>query len=487
MANREFKLKRLDDTRWEIPREGRMNVPGLLYTSARKVEELDKDDAPRQVYNVAHLPGIVRSSIAMPDMHWGYGFPIGGVAAFGMDGGVVSPGGVGYDINCGVRMMVTGADVQSTRPRLRDLVEALFVRTPCGLGGSGGMKLSGKELSEVIRLGASWVVDKLHMGSDRDLERIEDSGRITRPDGTLIDPSAISPRAYERGRTQLGTLGSGNHFLEVAYVDEVFDESIARQWGLEPGRVTITLHTGSRGFGYQICDEFVSKLTKEATKLKVYIPDKQLAFARLGSDKADEYMNAMAAAANYAFANRQVLMYNAKEAWDKVMRGVPHGDQFRLLYDVCHNIAKVERHTVNGKKMDLCVHRKGATRALPPGHPSLSREFRSTGQPVLVPGDMGTASYILAGAEGSEETFYSACHGAGRQLSRSRAKKAAKGRAIERELEDRGIVVRSVGKNTLKEEHPEAYKNVSEVVEVVHNAGIALKVAKLRPMGVIKG
>ncbi len=487
MSKRQFKLKRLDDVRWEIPKEGMMRVPGRLYTSAKTVAELDKDDAPIQVYNVAHLPGIVERSMAMPDMHWGYGFPIGGVAAFDMDGGVVSPGGVGYDINCGVRMAVTGSDVMTVRERLRDLVDALFVNVPCGLGRGGGMVLTKKELGEVARYGASWVIDKLQMGSDSDLERIEDTGRLTNPDGTLVDPSKISDRAVERGRTQLGTLGSGNHFLEVAYVDEVFDEKLARQWELEPGVVTIMLHTGSRGFGYQICDEFVSKLTKEARKMDVYTPDRQLAFARIGDKGAVEYFNAMAAAANYAYANRQMLMYKAKEAWDKVMRGTPHANRFRLLYDVCHNIAKKEKHNVKGKDVELCVHRKGATRALPPGHPVLSREYRKTGQPVLVPGDMGTASYVLVGAETAEETFYSACHGAGRSMSRSKAKKAAKGRAIDRELEDQGIIVRSVGKNTLKEEHSDAYKDVSNVVETIHNAGIALKVARLRPMGVIKG
>lgn len=487
MSNRQFKLKRIDEVRWEIPKEGMMRAPGRLYSNATHERELEKDDAPVQVYNVAHLPGIVERAMAMPDMHWGYGFPIGGVAAFNMDGGVVSPGGVGYDINCGVRMIVTGSDVQTVRERLRDLVEALFARVPCGLGRGGGMKLSKKELSEVARDGASWVVRKLGLGSDKDLERIEDSGVITRPDGSPVDPSMLSDRAFERGRTQLGTLGSGNHFLEVAYVDEVFNEEVANQWDLAPGRVVLSLHSGSRGFGYQICDEFVSKLTKEARKLDVYVPDRQLAFAYIGSPRAEEYMNAMAAAANYAFANRQALMYKAEEAWRKIMGGTRFAQKFQLLYDVCHNIAKVEKQIVNGKKMDLCVHRKGATRALPPGHPSLSRDYRSTGQPVLVPGDMGTASYVLVGAPGAAETFYSACHGAGRQMSRSKAKKAAKGRAIDRELEDRGIIVRSVGKNTLKEEHSEAYKDVSQVVNVTHDAGIALKVARLRPMGVIKG
>ncbi len=487
MGNRPFKLKKVDDLRWDIPQEGMMRVPGRIYTDASSLEELQADDAAQQVYNVAHLPGIVGRSMAMPDMHWGYGFPIGGVAAFDMDGGVISPGGVGYDINCGVRVAVTGADEPMVRERLKDLVNALFVGVPCGLGKGGGIVLEKKELSELAVQGAGWAIEHLGAGSTKDLDAIEDRGRLTGSDGAEVDPSAVSDRAFQRGRKQLGTLGSGNHFIEVGFVEKVFDEEVAAQWGLTQGKVTVMLHSGSRGFGYQICDEFVAKLARESRKLDFHLPDKQLGCAYIGSKSARQYMNVMAAAANFAFANRQVLMSLARDAWTKVMRGTARADRFDLLYDVCHNIAKTEKHLVDGREMDLCVHRKGATRALPKGHISLPPRFMDTGQPVLVPGDMGTASYILVGDEAAAETFNSACHGAGRMMSRSKAKKVAKGRAIDRELADQGILVKHVGKNTLKEEHSDAYKDVSRVVEVIHNARIARKVVKIRPMCVVKG
>lgn len=477
-----FKLIRRDEVRWEIPRTGKMLVPGLIYADERILPSLQEDRSPEQVYNVAHLPGIVHRSLAMPDIHWGYGFPIGGVAAFDLDRGVVSPGGVGYDINCGVRVALTGLKREEVAARIRPLIDAVFARVPCGVGSKGDIRLDRREMDAVLRLGAGWAVGR-GMGEAVDLERIENRGALSG-----ADPAAVSDRAFERGRDQIGTLGSGNHFLEIGYVEEIFDAKTASQWGLELDGVTMMVHSGSRGLGYQVCDEFLARMVKTVGKEGLDLPDRQLACTRLTSDLAQEYLSAMAAAANFAFANRQVLMHLARRAWEEVLGISPRDMRFRLLYDVCHNIAKIETHEVDGKKMKLCVHRKGATRAFPAGHPELPLEYRGSGQPVLIPGDMGRASYILAGEPGSmRETFGSACHGAGRLLSRGKAMKAAKGRAIERELQAANIYSRSKGFKTLKEEIPEAYKDVNLVVDVVHRAGLARKVARIRPLGVVKG
>lgn len=481
-AEKPYKLVRLDEVRWEIPRTGNMKVPGIIFADARTMPDIEKDQSLDQVVNVAQLPGIVGRSMAMPDVHWGYGFPIGGVAAFDLDEGVISPGGVGYDINCGVRVATTGLKREDIAGEIRGLVDALFSRIPVGVGSRGGIVLGRKEFGSVLKSGAAWAV-KQGMGELSDLERIEDGGALDR-----ADPEIISDRAYNRGKDQLGTLGSGNHFTEIGFVEEVFDSTTAQQWGLEPGGVTLMVHTGSRGFGYQVCDEFLARMVKSVRKEGLDLPDKQLACTRLGSPLAQEYFAAMAAAANFAFANRQIIMHLARTAWEETFHISPRELRWRLLYDVCHNIAKIETHTVDGRKMKVCVHRKGATRAFPAGHPSLAAEYRHTGQPVLIPGDMGRASYVLAGEPGSmEETFGSACHGAGRLLSRSQAIKRTKGRAINRELEDVNVYSRSRGKKTLREEVPEAYKDVNLVVDVVHKAGLARKVAKIRPMGVIKG
>ncbi len=481
-SDKRYKLVQLDEVRWEIPRTGQMKVPGRIFTDARTLPDIEKDQSPLQVYNVAHLPGIVGRAMAMPDVHWGYGFPIGGVAAFDLDGGVISPGGVGYDINCGVRLASTGLKREDIAEEIRHLVEALFARIPAGVGSRGGIVLKKEAFSSVIREGARWAVRK-GMGDHSELERIEDGGAL---DGA--DPDIISDRAFNRGKDQLGTLGSGNHFVEIGYVDQVFDEATARQWGLEPDTVTVMIHTGSRGFGYQVCDEFLARMVKSVRKEGLDLPDKQLACTRLGSGLAEDYMAAMAAAANFAFANRQIIMHLTRTTWEETFGLAPRDLRLRLIYDVCHNIAKIETHTIEGRKKKVCVHRKGATRAFPAGHPALSDEYRYTGQPVLIPGDMGRASYVLAGEPGSmEETFGSACHGAGRLLSRSQAIKRTQGRAIERELQEVNVYTRSKGKKTLREEVPEAYKDVSLVVDVVHKAGLARKVAKIRPMGVIKG
>jgi tRNA-splicing ligase RtcB len=408
----EIKLRRLDEYRWEIPREGAMRVPGIIYASDKLMKVMGKDESPKQVANVAQLPGIVTHSLAMPDMHWGYGFPIGGVAAFDIDGGIVSPGGVGYDINCGCRLVATNLRRDEIRPQMAKIVNALFQHVPSGVGSRGDLKLSRSEEKRVLVEGARWAV-KNGYGSQGDLESMEDGGCLPG-----ADPEAVSERALERGKDQVGTLGSGNHFLEVEIVEEIFDKAVASALGLEVGQVAVLIHSGSRGLGHQVCDDYLAKLVKHVDKIGINLPDRQLACAYIQSTEGQQYLSAMACAANYAWANRQMLMHWTGEALEKALAMGPRELGMRLVYDVCHNIAKIEEHVVDGKKMTLCVHRKGATRAFPPGHPALPQKFRKTGQPVLIPGDMGTGSYVLVGTEKAmEKTFGSTCHGAGRVLS----------------------------------------------------------------------
>jgi len=478
----DIKLEKIDDYRWLIPKTGSMRVPGLIFSNAELIKAVREDQSLTQVANVATLPGIVGHSLAMPDIHWGYGFPIGGVAAFDFDEGIVSPGGVGYDINCGCRLMTTLLRAEEIRPLMKDLVTALFKNIPSGVGSTGAIRLSKSDETKVAVQGAAWAVKK-GFGTTEDLERTEDHGVM---EGA--DPSVLSDRVIKRGKDQLGTLGSGNHFVEVQVVDQIYNSKKAQAYGLFEGQITVFIHSGSRGFGHQVCDEFLKEMSKPTQKASFELPDRQLACAHLKSDQGRRYLAAMACAANYAWANRQVLMHWAKETLLESLSISPRELGMKLLYDVCHNIAKKEEHTVDGTNVMLCVHRKGATRALPPGHPLLPDIYRDVGQPVLIPGDMGTHSYVLSGAkEAMIQSFGSSCHGAGRLLSRSKAVKMAKGRAIHRELEDKGIFVQSRGKRTLKEEMPEAYKDVSQVVEVVHEAGLAQKVVRLRPLGVIKG
>ena len=459
-----------------------MRVPGILFAHKDLMKNIAQDQSLVQVANVATLPGIVKVSLAMPDIHWGYGFPIGGVAAFNMDEGIVSPGGVGYDINCGCRMMTTALKAHDILPRLEDMVMALFKSIPSGIGSKGIIHLTKSDEFKVAVHGAAWAVQQ-GFGRPQDLDHIEDSGTM---EGA--DPTVLSDRALKRGRDQLGTLGSGNHFLELQAVDQIYDPSVAEGFGLTQGQVTIMIHSGSRGFGHQICDDFLKEMANRTKDLSFSLPDRQLACASLVSDLARRYLAAMACAANYAWANRQILMALVERTLLKTLNLSPSSLAMELLYDVCHNIAKKERHMVDGVQIPLCVHRKGATRALPPGHPSVPEVYRHLGQPVLIPGDMGTYSYILAGAPGAlEKSFASSCHGAGRVLSRTQAVRMAKNRGILRELKDRGIFVQSRGKKTIMEEIPEAYKDVSKVVQVVHDAGLALKVARLKPLGVIKG
>ena len=477
-----MEIRKLDDYRWEIPQTGQMRVPGRVYISDAMQPDLRREEALQQVANVATLPGIVTASMAMPDMHWGYGFPIGGVAAFDWDRGVVSPGGVGYDINCGVRLATTALVEAEVRPQLEALADGLYRHIPCGVGSTGAVRLSIAEEKRVLRQGSRWAVSQ-GMGRDEDIAHTEDDGCLPG-----ADPEIVSDRALERGRNQLGTLGAGNHFLEVGVVDKIYDRPVAEAFGLFETQVTLMLHSGSRGFGYQVCDDFLADMARQVHTLGIELPDRQLSCAPIQSEMGRRYLAAMACAANYAWANRQILMHRCREVFARVLGKGPKALAMDLLYDVCHNIAKEEVHTVDGQPRRVCVHRKGATRAFAPGHAALSDDFRRVGQPVIIPGDMGTASYVLVGTEQAMgETFGSTCHGAGRMMSRSAAKKKSKGRAIHRELADRGIQVRWTGRSTLAEEMPEAYKDISQVVAVVHGAGISRKVARLRPMAVVKG
>jgi len=476
------KIKQIDEWRYLIPKSGKMRVPGLVFSSDQLMPTIKDDQSLLQVVNVATLPGIVNYSLAMPDIHWGYGFPIGGVAAFNMEDGIVSPGGVGYDINCGVRLVTTALVASEIRPRIKELVGALFKNIPTGVGSRGKIRLSAKEEKKVAAQGSSWAVKK-GMGTNEDLTRTEDQGVIRG-----ADPDTVSERAFKRGHDELGTLGSGNHFLEIQTVEEIYDHKIAGAFNLFEGQLTVLIHSGSRGFGHQICDDFLKEMGTRVRESGFDLPDRQLACAYINSEIGKRYLSAMACAANYAWANRQIIMHWTRETFEKVLEISPRELRMELLYDVCHNIAKIEKHAVDKKDITLCVHRKGATRSLPPGHPNVPEIYRTVGQPVLIPGDMGTHSYVLAGSQQAlDETFGSTCHGAGRVLSRKQAIKTARGRAIHRELEDKGIYVQSRGRTTLMEEMPEAYKDISLVVEAVHMAGLAKKVAKLRPLGVIKG
>ncbi|OGG01107.1 MAG: RNA-splicing ligase RtcB [Candidatus Glassbacteria bacterium RIFCSPLOWO2_12_FULL_58_11] len=477
-----MEFKKLDNYRWEIPRSGGMRVPGLVYASEKMLESIRNDNAVEQVANVAWLPGVVGSSMAMPDIHWGYGFPIGGVAAMDAEEGVISPGGVGYDINCGVRLMATELSFAEVKNRIRDLVSGLYRDVPCGVGEGGDLVLERKELEKVAREGARWMAAHGFAG-ESDIEYCEDGGCFPG-----ADPTAVSDRAFQRGKDQLGTLGSGNHFVELQEVSEIFDEEAARAFGLWKGQLVVFIHSGSRGFGYQICEDSLNAMNQETNRLGFDLPDRQLACAYIESDTGRRYLGAMAAAANYGWANRQLLMHRAAESLMHNLKIPPSALKARLVYDIGHNNAKFETHEVEGRQRRVLVHRKGATRSFGPGRPEVPAAYRSVGQPVLVPGDMGRASYVLAGnRKAMNESFGSSCHGAGRVLSRTKAIKQGKGRSIARELEQQGIFVLARGRQTLSEEMPEAYKDVNEVVEVVHQAGLARKVAKMRPAGVVKG
>lgn len=474
---------RIDPYRIKVPKRfvQEMRTEGIIYLDEILEQDLELESV-RQVANVATLPGIVGFSLAMPDIHTGYGFPIGGVAAFDIEEGIISPGGVGYDINCGVRLLKSSLTKDEVEPKIRELVDLLYIHIPSGVGSTGKIKLSSKDEKDVVRKGAIWAVEQGY-GEPEDLQRIESNGCL---EGA--DPDTISQKAYERGRAQQGTLGSGNHFLEIQYVDEVYEPELGEIMGLFKNQVTVMIHTGSRGFGHQICDDYIKIMLQATKKYEIELPDKELACAPFKSVEGQRYFAAMKGAANYAWANRQCLTHWTREVFLKLFKTSPKELGMKSVFDVAHNIAKEEFHTINGKKMRLVVHRKGATRAFPKGHPELPDCYKDIGQPVIIPGDMGRVSFVLVGLEKAmHETFGSTCHGAGRILSRHQAIKQAKGRSIKQEMAERGIIVKSAGKETLAEEMPDAYKNVSNVVDVVHNAGIAKKVVRLRPMGVIKG
>ncbi len=476
-------LVQLDPFRWLLPRQGSMRTDGLVFLDRDLLQQVAGDKSLEQVANVARLPGIVGRALAMPDMHQGYGFPIGGVAAFDPETGIVSPGGVGYDINCGVRLLRTNLQREQVAPLVKELVDGLFATVPTGVGAKRKhLKLSPAELKKVLRRGAAWAVGQGY-GSEADLEHIEEQGCLD-----WADPEAVSDHALERGQAQLGTLGSGNHFVEIGYVETVYDADTARAIGLFADQVTAIVHTGSRGLGHQVCGDAIRLLQTASRKYGIELPDRELCCAPVRSPEGERYLAAMAAAANFAFANRQIITDSLRHTFETVLGMSPRQLGLDLVYDVCHNIAKFEEHSVGGVLKNLLVHRKGATRAFPAGHPKVPASYRQTGQPVLVPGDMGRYSYVLAGTEqGLAETFGSCCHGAGRLMSRHAAKKYAKGHNVFAELAQMGVIVRGAGMGTIVEEIPQAYKDVDSVVRVVHEAGIGRKIARLKPMGVIKG
>ncbi len=478
-------LEKIDDYHWRIPQSFQrgMRVPGLVFADERLLKDITRDQSLQQVANVAHLPGIVKASMAMPDIHWGYGFPIGGVAAMDPEaGGVVSPGGIGFDINCGVRLMKTDLTEEEVRPRLRELVFTLFKTIPCGVGMSGDIRFTAKDAPKVMTQGAGWAVAQGY-GAKEDLEHTESRGAL---DGA--DPEMVSDRAVKRGHDQLGTLGSGNHFLEIQVVETVFNEEVAAAFGLRLGEVTVMLHSGSRGFGYQVCDDYLEVMERAMPRHGIQVPDRQLACAPINSEEGRRYLGAIRCAANFAWANRQCLMHLARQVFERLFGTSWEQMGMRLIYDVAHNIAKFERYRVNGEEKMLCVHRKGATRAFPPGHAEIPADYQAVGQPVIIPGDMGRNSYVLVGTqEAMAQSFGTVCHGAGRVMSRTQAVREAGGRSIEQELERQGIIVMGRGRKGIAEEQPSAYKDVNDVVRVVHNAGLAKRVARMRPLGVIKG
>ena len=477
-------LEKIDDYRWRIPKSYKqgMRTDGVIYADEKLLKDIRHDRAAEQVANVAFLPGIVGNSMAMPDIHWGYGFPIGGVAATDIEnGGVISPGGVGFDINCGVRLVRTNFQSDEIKSKIKDLVAVLFSDIPAGVGSKGDIRVNTKEEREIMIKGAQWAVQEGY-GVKEDLLYCEEEGAIVG-----ADPTYVSERAHERGKAQSGTLGSGNHFIEVQAVDQVYDRQVADIFGVTEGQVTVMIHSSSRGFGYQVCDDYTKKMIHCLTKYKISVPDRQLSCAPVESEEGRQYLAAMKAAANYAWSNRQCLMHLVRLAFERCFNKSWTNMGMGLIYDVAHNIAKIETYEMDGKKKKLCVHRKGATRALGPNHPALPQKYRPYGQPVIIPGDMGRNSYLLVGTEKAEETFFSACHGAGRVKSRSAAIRSFNVNDLLSDLNAKGISVRASSKKTIAEEAPLAYKDVNDVVDVVHNVGIAKKVCRMKPLGVIKG
>jgi tRNA-splicing ligase RtcB len=475
------KIRKLDEYRFLIPKDARsdMRTNAVVYANDRLMAQIAKDLSLEQAVNVATLPGIVGDSLAMPDIHQGYGFPIGGVAATDYKTGVVSPGGVGFDINCGVRLLASPLTRSEAGTRVRDLINQIFRDVPCGTGKESQLRLTHADLDQLLATGVRWMVEHGY-GESTDMEFCEEQGQMRG-----ADPDQVSKRAKERGRPQAGSLGSGNHFLEVQYVQQVSDGVIGEALGLQEDQIVVLIHSGSRGLGHQVCTDSLAEMGAAMKKYKIELPDRQLACVPINSPEGQGYLGAMNAAANFAWANRQAMTYFVRGAFRRVFGdGVP----LRVVYDVAHNMAKHEQHTVRGKLRDVLVHRKGATRAFPPGHPEVPARYRAVGQPVLIPGSMGTASWVLVGREQAmQETFGSVCHGAGRLLSRTAAKRGRDIAQVKQQLEDKGIYVRSETRDGILEEIPEAYKDVDEVVEVVRRAGLARKAARLVPLGVLKG
>ncbi len=485
--------RKIDRNRFEIPMEHqsglmkgkgvRMLVPGIIYADDASIQAIVSDESPEQVANVATLPGIVGKSIAMPDIHHGYGFAIGGVAAFDHQHGVVSPGGVGYDINCGVRLIRTDLTDEMVRPKIERLIDTIFHNVPCGVGSEGRIKLSDRDIDRVLAEGAGWAVQNGY-GWPEDLTVTEEQGCI---EGA--EPNNVSQAAKKRGAGQLGTLGAGNHFLEIQRVDEIFDDETARAYGIrEIGQITIMIHTGSRGCGHQICTDYLEVMRKANKKYQIPLVDQELACAPASSPEGQRYFGAMKAGANFAWANRQMIMHWVRESFEAVMKRPAREMGMHLIYDIAHNMAKLEEHEVDGKKRWLYVHRKGATRAFGPGHPAIPEAYRPYGQPVLIPGDMGTSSYLLAGTDyAMRETFGSSCHGAGRALSRTAARKQHPAEEVIAELRAKGIYLKANSQRVISEEAPDAYKDIDRVVEISQQAGIARKIVRLKPLGVAKG
>ncbi len=481
MAIAKNRLQRVDRYRWLVPRATKpgMHTDALIYADEHLLDQILGDLSIEQAMNVACLPGIVGRSLAMPDIHQGYGFPIGGVAATDANGGVVSPGGVGFDINCGVRLLASKLNRAAAVPKMRDLVNQLFRDVPSGTGSKGPVACDLKQLDDVLERGAAAIVER-GLGEPADLEFCEESGTM---DGA--NAGKVSDRAKQRGRTQIGTLGSGNHFLEVQYVEKIFEPEVATVFGLEADQIVVLIHCGSRGLGHQVCTDFLKVMNEAMPRYSIALPDRQLACVPLRSAEAKDYLAAMAASANFAWANRQAITHSTRGAFRRIFG---EGTHLRVVYDVAHNIAKRERHAVNDSPREVVVHRKGATRSFPAGSPELPAAYLNAGQPVLIPGSMGTASYVLVGTDRAmQETFGTVCHGAGRAMSRTAAKRGRDARVETKKLEELGVILRAETRDGILEEIPEAYKDIDAVIDVVHNAGLARRVARLKPVGVIKG
>lgn len=476
-------LNKINDYLYEIPKGFRsdMRVPARIYVDKKMLDDVFRDKSLEQLVNVTTLPGIIKYALAMPDVHEGYGFPIGGVAATDFKKGVISPGGIGFDINCGVRLLVTKVPEEELRPYLPKLADELNHAIPSGVGSTGKIKLDKAAMDRVLSGGAKQVVSQGY-GLSEDLEHCEAGGCLEK-----ADPSKVSDQAKTRGRDQLGTLGSGNHFLEIQKVEQIFDQEVAKIFGLNLGEITILIHTGSRGLGHQVCTDWVRVFNQKMSQWGLRLPDRELACAPINSSEGQDYFGAMSAAANFAWANRQIITHLTRQVWQKILPAELAQKKISLVYDVAHNIGKIEEHEVDGKKIEVIMHRKGATRAFPPGHPEIPKIYQSVGQPVLIPGSMGTASYVLVGTEAAKDSFYSVCHGAGRTMSRAAAKRKVWGSDLIKELNKRGIIIKCGSPAGLAEEAPEAYKNVDHVVDIVAKAGLARKVARLVPLAVIKG